>query len=74
MLPAHRSAAKYCRAHGGAGAEAPHVTSVAEADLTAIARFRDARKAAFREAKGTALTFLPFVVKATARLLPEFPI
>ena len=53
--------------------EAPHVTSVAEADLTVIARFRDARKAAFREAKGTALTFLPFVVKATAHLLPEFP-
>ena len=53
--------------------EAPHVTSVAEADFTAIARFRDSRKAAFREAKGTALTFLPFIVKATAHLLPEFP-
>jgi 2-oxoglutarate dehydrogenase E2 component (dihydrolipoamide succinyltransferase) len=53
--------------------EAPHVTSVAEVDFTAIARFRDARKAAFREAKGTALTFLPFVVKATAHLLLEFP-
>lgn len=53
--------------------EAPTVTSVAEADFTAIARFRDLRKAAFREAKGTALTFLPFLVKATAHLLPEFP-
>lgn len=52
--------------------DAPTVTSVAEADFTAIARFRDARKAAFREAKGTALTFLPFLVKATAHLLPEF--
>jgi pyruvate/2-oxoglutarate dehydrogenase complex dihydrolipoamide acyltransferase (E2) component len=53
--------------------DAPHVTSVAEADFSAVARFRDARKAAFREAKGTTLTFLPFVVKATAHLLAEFP-
>jgi pyruvate/2-oxoglutarate dehydrogenase complex dihydrolipoamide acyltransferase (E2) component len=53
--------------------DAPHVTSVAEADFSAIARFRDARKQAFRDATGTALTFLPFVVKATAHLLPEFP-
>jgi len=53
--------------------DAPTVTSVAEADFTAIARFRDLRKAAFREAKGTALTFLPFLVKAAAHLLPEFP-
>jgi pyruvate dehydrogenase E2 component (dihydrolipoamide acetyltransferase) len=53
--------------------ETPHVTSIAEADFTAIARFRDARKAAFREATGTPLTFLPFIVKATAHLLPESP-
>jgi pyruvate/2-oxoglutarate dehydrogenase complex dihydrolipoamide acyltransferase (E2) component len=53
--------------------EAPHVTSIAEADFTAIARFRDVRRAAFREATGTPLTFLPFVVKATAHLLPESP-
>jgi len=53
--------------------EAPTVTSVAEADFTAVARFRDLRKAAFRETQGTALTFLPFIVKATAHLLPEFP-
>jgi len=53
--------------------DAPHVTSVAEADFSAIARFRDARRGAFRDAKGTALTFLPFVVNATAHLLPEFP-
>lgn len=53
--------------------EAPTVTSVAEADFTAVARFRDRTKAAFREATGTALTFLPFLVKAIAHLLPEFP-
>jgi pyruvate/2-oxoglutarate dehydrogenase complex dihydrolipoamide acyltransferase (E2) component len=53
--------------------EAPTVTSVAEADFTAVARFRDRKKTEFREAKGTPLTFLPFLVKATAHLLPEFP-
>ncbi len=52
---------------------APHVTSVSEADFTAVARFRDAKKAAFREARGVPLTFLPFIVKAAAHLLPEFP-
>jgi pyruvate/2-oxoglutarate dehydrogenase complex dihydrolipoamide acyltransferase (E2) component len=51
----------------------PHVTSIAEADFTAIARFRETKKAAFRKAKGTSLTFLPFILKATASLLPEYP-
>lgn len=52
---------------------APHVTSIAEADFTAIARFREAKKAAFRQAKGTSLTFLTFILKATADALREFP-
>jgi pyruvate/2-oxoglutarate dehydrogenase complex dihydrolipoamide acyltransferase (E2) component len=52
---------------------APHVTSVAEADFTAIARFRDARKGDFERAKGAKLTFLPFIVKATAHVLKDFP-
>jgi pyruvate/2-oxoglutarate dehydrogenase complex dihydrolipoamide acyltransferase (E2) component len=52
---------------------APHVTSIAEADFTAIARFREEKRAAFRQAKGVSLTFLAFVVKATAHVLREFP-
>lgn len=52
---------------------APHVTSIAEADFTAIARFREAKKGAFRAARGTGLTFLPFILKATAAALREFP-
>ena len=52
---------------------APHVTSIAEADFTAIARFREEKKASFRQAKGVSLTFLPFVVKATAHVLRELP-
>lgn len=53
---------------------APHVTSIVEADCTAIARFREAKKAAFRQAKGTSLTFLPFILKATAAALRQFPL
>jgi len=52
---------------------APHVTSIAEADFTSIAQFREAKKVAFRSAKGTSLTFLPFILKATAAALREFP-
>lgn len=52
---------------------APHVTSIAEADFTAIARFRAEKKTAFRQAKKVSLTFLPFIVKATAHVLREFP-
>ena len=52
---------------------APHVTSIAEADFTAIARFREEKKASFRQGKGVSLTFLPFVVKATAHVLRELP-
>jgi pyruvate/2-oxoglutarate dehydrogenase complex dihydrolipoamide acyltransferase (E2) component len=52
---------------------APHVTSIAEADFTAIARYREAKKEGFRQAKGTSLTFLPFIVKATAHVLREVP-
>ena len=52
---------------------APHVTSIAEADFTAIAEFRAAKKEAFRAARGISLTFLPFLVKATAEMLRAFP-
>jgi len=52
---------------------APHVTSFAEADFTAIAEFRAATKEAFRAARGINLTFLPFIVKAAADVLPGFP-
>lgn len=52
---------------------APHVTSIAEADFTAIAELRAAKKEAFRAARGVSLTFLPFLLKATAEVLRAFP-
>lgn len=52
---------------------APHVGTVAEVDMTRVARFRDAHKDAFRQREGFNLTILPMVVVATARALREFP-
>jgi pyruvate/2-oxoglutarate dehydrogenase complex dihydrolipoamide acyltransferase (E2) component len=52
---------------------APHVGTVAEVDMTRVARFREAHKDAFRQREGFTLTILPMVVAATARALREFP-
>ena len=52
---------------------APHVGTVAEVDLTRVARFRETHKDAFRQREGFNLTILPMVVLATARALREFP-
>jgi 2-oxoglutarate dehydrogenase dihydrolipoamide succinyltransferase (E2 component) len=52
---------------------APHVGTVAEVDMTRVARFREAHKDAFRSREGFNLTILPMVVVATARALREFP-
>jgi 2-oxoglutarate dehydrogenase E2 component (dihydrolipoamide succinyltransferase) len=51
----------------------PHVGTVAEIDLGAVVRVRDAHKRDFREAHGIPLSFLPFVLHATVRSLREFP-
>jgi pyruvate dehydrogenase E2 component (dihydrolipoamide acetyltransferase) len=50
----------------------PHVTQFDLADVTELEAFRAARRAE-AEAGGTKLTFLPFVLKACARALLEFP-
>jgi pyruvate/2-oxoglutarate dehydrogenase complex dihydrolipoamide acyltransferase (E2) component len=52
---------------------APHVGTVAEVDMTRVARFRETHKDAFRQREGFNLTILPIVVVATARALREFP-
>lgn len=51
----------------------PHVGTVAEVDLSAVVRFRNAHKKAFEQNTGVPLTFLPFVVYATVRALREYP-
>jgi len=51
----------------------PHVGTVAEVDMGAVAALRDAHKRAFREQQGYSLTYLPFIVAATVKALREFP-
>jgi pyruvate dehydrogenase E2 component (dihydrolipoamide acetyltransferase) len=50
----------------------PHVTQFDEADVTELETFRQAQRAD-AEARGTKLTFLPFLVKAVVKALQEFP-
>ena len=51
----------------------PHVGTVAEIDMGAVARLRDQHKKAFQAHHGFSLTFLPFLVHAAARALREYP-
>nr|BFF13896.1 hypothetical protein GCM10025699_51990 [Microbacterium flavescens] len=49
------------------------LTSVVEVDVTAVASFRDANKAAFLEKTGNKLSFLPFFTLAAAEALQAHP-
>jgi pyruvate dehydrogenase E2 component (dihydrolipoamide acetyltransferase) len=51
----------------------PHVYSIDEADMTRIAKIREASKAAFETKYGTKLTFMPFFVRACVEALRAFP-
>jgi pyruvate dehydrogenase E2 component (dihydrolipoamide acetyltransferase) len=51
----------------------PHVYSVDEADMTAIATLRAKMKHKFEETSGTKLTFMPFFVRAAVEALRAFP-
>jgi len=52
---------------------APHAWLVMEADVTGLARLRQAQREAFRQREGVDLTYLPFVVAAAAQGLREHP-
>jgi len=51
-----------------------NVTTVHKVDMTSVAKLRDRQKDAFKAQYGYSLTFLPFVLAATAKALREFPI
>lgn len=51
-----------------------HVTTVHRVDMTSIARLRAALKDQFQARYGFSLTYLPFVVRAAAQALREFPV
>jgi len=51
-----------------------HVTTVHRVDMTRIARLRERLKGQFQERYGFSLTYLPFIVRAAAQALREFPL
>ena len=50
----------------------PHVGTVAEVDLGAVAALRTRHGPGFRERHGASLTYLPFIAHAVSRALGEF--
>ena len=52
---------------------APHVTTVAEADMMKVVRLREEKKGWVKEQTGRDLTFLPFVVSAAVRAIEAYP-
>lgn len=52
---------------------APHVTTVAEVDMTRLVNFREKHKADFERQEGISLTYMPFMVMASIRALKDFP-
>lgn len=52
---------------------APHVTSVSEADMTSVVRFREKNKKTFEEREGYKLTYTPIIIEATIRALKDYP-
>ena len=51
-----------------------HVTTVHRVDMTRIVRLRERIKADFQQRYGFSLTYLPFILRATAEALRAFPI
>jgi pyruvate/2-oxoglutarate dehydrogenase complex dihydrolipoamide acyltransferase (E2) component len=51
----------------------PHVFQAIEVDFTAVDRVRRARKEGFQTAQGFALTFLPFIARATCLAISAYP-
>jgi pyruvate/2-oxoglutarate dehydrogenase complex dihydrolipoamide acyltransferase (E2) component len=54
-------------------ATSAHVLQAVEVDFTGVEAARGALKKAWKEREGTSLTYLPFVARAVALALPEFP-
>ena len=57
----------------GSKATSPHVLTAMEVDFDAVDRLRYAEKDAWRDAEGSSLTYLPFIVAALAEALASFP-
>jgi pyruvate/2-oxoglutarate dehydrogenase complex dihydrolipoamide acyltransferase (E2) component len=54
-------------------ATSAHVLQAVEVDFSGVEAAREALKKAWKEREGMSLTYLPFVARAVALALPEFP-
>jgi pyruvate dehydrogenase E2 component (dihydrolipoamide acetyltransferase) len=54
-------------------ATSAHVLQAVEVDFTGVETARTALKDAWKKREGASLTYLPFIVRAVALALPEFP-
>ncbi len=52
---------------------APHVTTITDVDMTEVVRLREAAKEKFQQVHGVKLTYMPFIIQATARALRQYP-
>ncbi len=52
---------------------APHAWTLVEADVTDLVKFRTQAKNDFKRREGVDLTYLPFVIKAVAEALKQYP-
>ena len=53
---------------------AAHVTTITDVDMTEVVKLREAAKEAFHQKHGVKLTYMPFIIQATARALKEYPL
>lgn len=53
---------------------AAHVTTVSEVDMVRVVRLREEKKGAVKEATGSELTFLPFVIAAAVQAIRAYPV
>lgn len=51
----------------------PHVTTIVEADVTKLVKWRSRVKEAFQKREGIPLTYMPAITEAVAKALAEFP-
>jgi 2-oxoglutarate dehydrogenase dihydrolipoamide succinyltransferase (E2 component) len=51
----------------------PHVTTIAEVDMSKVVALREGNKDAFRQKYGISLSYLAFILPATVQALKEFP-
>ncbi len=71
LSPVRRAIAEHMAA---SKATIPHAWTMVEVDVTPLVRLREGLKEDFRKREGVDLTYLPFVMKALAETLKEFPL